>query len=62
MTISELKKETIQLMEKHPNLKEEIKDFYYLAISEIEEGGSESHECHLALSSMQEIIEEENER
>ena len=39
----------------YPNLKEEILDFYYLAISEIEEGASVMHEISLAMNSIREL-------
>ncbi len=43
-------------MLEYPSKKEIIKDIYYLALSEIEEGGSEMHECQLAINDIQEII------
>lgn len=45
----------------HPNLEVEILDFYWLAINEIEEGGSERHEIDLAINSIQELIEDATE-
>jgi len=57
MTLQELRKETQMLISQYPNLKDEIMDFYYLAVSEIEEGGSESHECELAHNDMLELIQ-----
>jgi len=44
------------MIDKHPHLTEEIRDLYSLAVSEIEEGGSESHECHLAYEDINELI------
>jgi hypothetical protein len=44
------------MIDKHPHLTEEIRDLYSLAASEIEEGGSESHECHLAYEDINELI------
>ena len=58
MTIQELRQETRKFIAENPNLKDEISDFYYLAVSEIEEGGSESHECNLAYNDMVELIKE----
>lgn len=58
MTIENLKAETLQLIDKYPELRTEFKDFFYLAISEIEEGGSERHECDLASSDMQDLVKE----
>ena len=46
------------LIQKHPDLREEIMDFHSLAQSEIEEGGSESHEISLALNDIEELIKE----
>lgn len=45
----------------HPELKEQIVDLYYLAQDEIEEGGSESNEVELAISSIDELIENETQ-
>lgn len=42
----------------YPKLSSEIEDFYWLAISEIAEGGSETHEINLAVNSIEELIEE----
>ena len=61
MTIQELRQETRKFIAENPNLKDEISDFYYLAVSEIEEGGSESHECDLAYNDMVELIKESKE-
>lgn len=58
MNISELKAEAIRIIKEIPALKSEIQDLYSLALSEIEEGGSESHECSLALSDMEELVKE----
>lgn len=44
----------------YPKLSSEIEDFYWLAISEIEEGGSEIHEIDLAINSIEELINEKN--
>jgi hypothetical protein len=56
MTKSNLFKVVQKGILEHPSKKEEIKDVYYLALSEIEEGGSEMHECELAINDIQEII------
>jgi hypothetical protein len=45
---------------KYPLLKEEILDFYELAINEIEEGGSPIHEIELCLESIKQLIDENN--
>jgi hypothetical protein len=51
-----LTEKTKELLLEYPAYSEEIQDLYYLALDEIEEGGSESHECQLAYSEMLEII------
>jgi hypothetical protein len=58
MNLHQLKEETKKFVAENPDLKDEILDFYYLAVSEIEEGGSESHECDLAYNDMVELIKE----
>ena len=47
-------KETIQ---KYPNLRNEVLDIYELAKDEIEDGGSEEHECELALNDINELVQ-----
>lgn len=42
----------------HPELKMEILDLYWLAINEIDEGGSEWNEINHAINSIDELIEE----
>lgn len=56
MTLSELRKESLRLVKEHPQHANDIWDFYSLAVSEIEEGGSESHECDLAYNDINELI------
>jgi hypothetical protein len=58
MNLPELKAEAITIIKSRPDLKDKIHDLYYLAISEMEEGGSETHECQLAYSDMLELIKE----
>ena len=41
-----------------PAKRQEISDLYFLALSEIEEGGSEHHEIDSAVSSIEELIDE----
>jgi hypothetical protein len=55
MDLQQLKTEAIRIIKAKPELKEEIQDLYSLAISEIEEGGSEMHECELAYNDMVEL-------
>ena len=49
-------------MKDNANLKKEIREIYQLAIDEIDEGGSEFHERQLAVNSINELIEEANEK
>jgi hypothetical protein len=58
MTLQEFKNEIKNQIEKHPNLKEEILDFYDLAITEIEEGASADNEIYLCLDSIKQLINE----
>ena len=61
MNIETLKEKTIELLETHPEYKHHFEEYYYLALSEIEEGGSEQHECDTAYNEMLAIIENYNE-
>lgn len=58
MGIQKFKKEINEQIAKHPSLKEEILDFYELAITEILEGSSSTHEIELCLQSINDLIEE----
>jgi hypothetical protein len=42
----------------HPVLRTEIAELYELAVSEIDTGGSEQHECELAYHDIEELIKE----
>lgn len=55
MDLQQLKTEAIRIIKAKPELKSEIQDLFSLAISEIEEGGSESHECELTYNDMIEL-------
>ena len=41
-----------------PAKRREVSELYFLALSEIEEGGSERHEIDSAVRSIEELIEE----
>ena len=58
MTLKELSIFTKGLVSEHPLIKNELVDLYILACDEVEEGGSEAHECSLAQSDMFELIKE----
>lgn len=57
MDLAQLKKMTVQLIQNHPTLKDQLVELYQLAVDEIDEGGSEMHECHLAYNDMMELID-----
>jgi hypothetical protein len=42
----------------HPNKRVEILDFFWLAMDEIFDGGSEQHEISLAVNDINELIKE----
>ena len=58
MTLVEFKKEINKQIEMYPSLKEEILDFYDLAITEIEDGASATNEINLCLNSIIELKQE----
>ena len=58
MNIQQLKKYCLEKIDQHPNLAEEIRDIYSLALSEIERDESENHECELAWSEIEDLINE----
>lgn len=60
MELQEFKKEVNEQIENYPLLKEEILDFYQLAIDEIDEGGSATHEIELCQESIKQLIDENN--
>jgi hypothetical protein len=55
MNLRLLRKYCIEKIRKYPMLKDEISDHFFLAKDEVEEGGSELHECSVALLSVQYI-------
>ena len=48
-----------EFVKQHPNLKDEVYDLLELCQSEIEEGGSPTHEVQLCINSIKELREEE---
>ena len=56
MNLDEFKKEIQRLISVYPNHKEEILDFYDLALSEIEEGSSAQNEIYLCLESIKDLV------
>ena len=59
MTLKYLKDYCLEKIKEYPNLENEIKDFFYWAQSEIEEGGSETHEVELAIQDIDYLIKEQ---
>ena len=53
-----LNEEAKRIIEECPDLESEVLDFVQLAHSEVEEGGSESHECELAINDILELEKE----
>jgi hypothetical protein len=58
MTHEQLSEYVSEQVEKHPNLKTEIEDFYNLYLTEMEEGGSPENERLLCYNSIEELIQE----
>ena len=58
MDVKGLKETALELIGKYPSKKGQIVELYQLALDEIEEGGSEVHECELAHRDMLECIED----
>jgi hypothetical protein len=57
MTLQELRIKSIELTKQYPQYEDQIRDLFFLAQDEIEDGGSEAHECELAISDMEYLIE-----
>jgi hypothetical protein len=58
MNLLQLKWHAVESSRKNPTLHNEIYDIVNLAISEIDEGGSENHECELARRDIEFIVNE----
>ena len=54
--LAEFKKSVSLIIEKFPQYKEDIQASYQLALDEIEDGGSISHEISICLSDIDQII------
>jgi len=57
MNIQEFKNWVQDNVNLHPTMRVEILEFFWLAIDEIHDGGSEQHEINLAVNSINELIE-----
>jgi len=56
MTLRDLYQYCQEVVEKYPSLGSEIMGFYALAQMEVEDGGSVEHECELAVSDIEDLI------
>lgn len=56
MTLQELKTYAESMSVKYPEHGEQIRDLYFLAVTEVEDGESEAHECELAISDIDELV------
>ena len=58
MTLRDLYQFCVEKAEQHPDKANEIHSFYDLAEMEVQGGESEQHECELAYSDINELINE----
>ena len=58
MTLSDLKEYAEGVSKQYPQLDDEVRDLYFLAVTEVEDGESEANECELAICSIDELIAE----
>jgi hypothetical protein len=58
MTLSDLKEYAEGVSKQYPQLDDEVRDLYFLAVTEVEDGESETNECELAIGSIDELIAE----
>ena len=58
MTLSDLKEYAEGVSKPYPQLDDEVRDLYFLAVTEVEDGESEANECELAIGSIDELIAE----
>jgi hypothetical protein len=56
MSLRDLYQYCQEVVEKYPSLGSEIMGFYALAQMEVEDGGSVEHECELAVSDIEDLI------
>jgi len=56
MSLRDLYQYCQEVVEKYPSLGSEIMEFYALAQMEVEDGESEDHECELAVSDINDLI------
>lgn len=56
MTLQQLKTYAEGVSKQYPQIDEEVRDLYFLAEMEVEDGESEANECELAISSIDELV------
>lgn len=56
MTLKELHQYCVEMIELHPHHEMAIRNFYDLAVMEVEDGSSEAHECELAMSDIVDLL------
>ncbi len=56
MTLRDLYQYCVEKAKQHPEYEMQIHSFYDLAEMEVEDGGSEDHECELAVSDIDDLI------
>ena len=56
MTLRDLYQYYVEKSNQYPELSNEIDTFYDLAKMEVEDGGSVEHECELAISDIEDLI------
>jgi len=56
MTLRDLYQYCVEKAEQHPELYDDIHAFYDLAEMEVESGSSVEHECELAVSDIEDLI------
>lgn len=56
MTLRDLHQYCVEMSEKHPQHAENIRNLYFLACDEVEDGSSVEHECELAISDIKDLI------
>jgi len=57
MPLEELRGYCKEVIKDYPKIESDIVELFTLCVSEIEEGGSESHEVELCLGDIEELIE-----
>ena len=57
MSIKDLTEYCMNMIKLYPTLKDEMEDFYVLALDEIEAGESQHNECELAVCSIEQLIQ-----